>query len=508
METKVSKKVQKQIVAEQLLDNPLVARRKIMDRHLYEFVKYFWSEYSNDEFKDNWHIQYLCNELQVIAERVAENKPKAYDLIINIPPGMTKSAICSIMYPAWCWTRWFWMRFITGSYSADLSLESAEYSRDILRSNKFKMIYPELSIREDKDTKSNFKIVKTIGGKAGYQQRVENGGNRYSTSVGGTLTGFHAHIQIIDDPLNPKQAASDIELMKANHWCDQTLSTRKTDKKITPLIMIMQRLHQNDPTGHLLEKKKTKIKHICFPGEIRNYKEMLSPQEAIKFYKDDLLDQERLGWSELLEMEQDLGQYGYAGQVGQKPTPPGGGMFQVDHFQSMAQIPTDVMIKKIIRFWDKAGTVGAGKRTAGVKIASLSNKSWIILDVKKGQWGAEQREKIIEQTAVADGQRVEQWIEQEPGSGGKESAESTIRNLINSGMRCYAERPTGSKEERADPYSVAVNNGLVGLLVGEWNRDFIEEHRFFPFGNFKDQVDAAAGAFNKLFVRREARRVT
>ena len=75
-------------------------------------------------------------------------------------------------------------------------------------------------------------------------------------------------------------------------------------------------------------------------------------------------------------------------------------------------------------------------------------------------------------------------------------------------MRCYAERPTGSKEERADPYSVAVNNGLVGLLVGEWNRDFIEEHRFFPFGNFKDQVDAAAGAFNKLFVRREARRVT
>jgi len=98
------------------------------------------------------------------------------------------------------------------------------------------------------------------------------------------------------------------------------------------------------------------------------------------------------------------------------------------------------------------------------------------------------------------------WIEQEPGSGGKESAEGTIRNLA--GYVCHAEHPTGDKVHRADPYSVQVNNGAFMILNGLWNRDFIEEHRFFPFSTYKDQVDASAGAFNKLVGKKIACRVT
>jgi predicted phage terminase large subunit-like protein len=465
---------------------------------------------SPHEFQPNWHIEYLCHELETLAKRVAERLPREYDLIINVPPGSTKTITCSIMFPAWCWTQWPWMRFITSSYSADLSLESAEYCRELIRSTEFKQIYPEIEIKEDKDTKSNFKIVTRKLDASGRTTKVVVGGSRYSTSVGGTLTGFHGDILIIDDPLDPKRAASDIELQKANRWCEQTLSTRKTNKAVTPTIYIMQRLHQDDPSGHILAKNKTNIRHICIPGEIRNYANKVKPKELLKLYKNDLLDANRLSWSVLADMESDLGQYGYAGQVGQDPTPPGGGMFKVDHFIIVNGLPNAREIISTIRYWDKAGTAaGKGPFTAGVKVSRLVGDRWIVEDVKRGRWSSNERERIMKETSIADGYGVDIWVEQEPGSGGKESAEGTIRNLA--GFVIKAHKPSGGegdKQRRADAYSVQVNNGAFMLLNGLWNHNFIEEHRFFPFSTYKDQVDAAAGAFNKLVVKKVVRVLT
>jgi predicted phage terminase large subunit-like protein len=492
----------KQERAEVLVNNPIMIRRELNNRSLFNFIEFFWDVVSNDQFKPNWHIDVLCKELEVIAERVAKREKKEYDLIINIPPGMTKTIICSIMYPVWVWSKWFDIRFITASYSSTLSLESAEYSRDLIRSEKFQALYPELNIKGDKDKKGNFKITKTFEDKKG-NLHVKNGGNRFSTSVGGTLTGFHGHINIVDDGLNPTEAKSDTELEAANHWCDQTLSSRKADKNATTQITIMQRLHQNDPSGHMLAKKKKKIKHICLPAEIRNYKKYVKPQELIKYYKNDLLDPVRLDWDALEEAEADMGQYGYAGQMGQNPVPPGGGMFKVDHLQMLTEVPNKNNIVSLLRYWDKAATKDGGKRSAGVKLGLLKNGKWVILDVKKGQWGTDERERIIKETAFADGVSVKIWMEQEPGSGGKESAESSIANLA--GFSVQAENPSGEKAVRADPFSVQVNKGNVYLVPAPWNYEFIEELRYFPFSTFKDQVDAAAGAFNKLALRRQAR---
>jgi predicted phage terminase large subunit-like protein len=495
-------------VVKTALENPYAAIVSLGGLSLYEFILCFWNEVSDDEFKTNWHIEYLCEQLTEIAERVGNKEKKLYDLIINIPPGTTKTIIVSIMFPVWCWTRWYWMRFITGSYSSDLSLESAEKSRDIMRSDKFRLLFPDIIIKEDKDTKSNYRIALRMRDCNHHVCRTVLGGGRFSTSTGGTITGFHGHINIWDDPLNPKQAVSDALLKIANDWITQSASTRKADKEVSVTIMVMQRLHQNDPTGHMMEKVKEgkMIKHICLPGEIRNYREQLNPPELERFYKDELLDPVRLSWSALKEMEADLGQYGFAGQVGQNPTPPGGGMFKVDNFQIVNSLPSDTHILQRMRYWDKAGTEGAGKRTAGVKMIKLSNRHWVITDVRKGQWAAEKRERIIKQTAEGDERDCEIGIEQEPGSGGKESAESTVRNLA--GFVVHKDLPKGDKIYRAEPYAVQVNEGNVMLLRGEWNHDFIEEHRFFPFGNFKDQVDAASAAFNLMAAKRIAGRIT
>lgn len=489
--------------------NPLLIRREINNRSLYKFMQWFWSEVSTDSFKPNWHIELLCSELEQIAYRVAANQPKLHDLIINIPPGTTKTITCSIMFPVWCWTRWHWMRFITASYSAALSLESAEYSRDLIRSTKFRALYPELDIKDDKDVKSNFKVVKKEVVKVGFQPRMHYGGNRFSTSVGGTLTGFHGHILIVDDALDPNRAASEVELKKANRWVEQTLSTRKTDKAVTPTVLIMQRLHEDDPSGHILAKHKKNVRHISLPGEIRNYKKYLNPPELAQYYKDDLLDPQRMPWRVLEDMEADLGQYGYAGQVGQNPTPPGGGMFKVDHFQIVDSLTSMTNVEKIVRYWDKAGTKDAGAFTAGVKMGRQEDRGkvkWVVFDVKRGQWGTDEREDIIRETAEADGENVYVGVEREPGSGGKESAESTIMNL--EGFAAYEDIPIGDKPYRADPYSVQVNKGNVILVRGDWNHAFIEEHRYFPFGTYKDQVDAAAGAFKALKTVRRAGLIT
>lgn len=458
---------------------------------LYQFLKMFWNEVAETGFKDNWHVSYLCKELEEVAWRVAKNQPRKHDLMINIPPGTTKTIICSIMFPAWCWSMgWYWMRFICSSYSDKLSLESAEKSRDLIRSDKFRAMYPDLTIKDDKDTKSNFRIGKRVDGK------IKHGGNRFSTSVGGTLTGFHAHILIVDDPLNPEQAASEKELENCNRWMEQTLPTRKVDKEVSVTVLVMQRLHQSDPTGRALEKKKEKLRHICLPGILGEYEKFLNPPEAKQYYKDGLLDPIRLSAAVLKELEEDLGQYGYAGQIGQNPTPPGGGMFQTGNIATVERLTREHIIDLSVRYWDKAGTQGGGAYTAGVKMCKLSTGKFLILDVTRGQWGTDKRESVIKSRAEGDGHDVRIGVEQEPGSGGKESVESTILNLA--GFSAHKDKPTGDKIFRADPFSVQVNEGNVLILKGDWNRAFIDELNIFPNGTYKDQVDAAAGAFTML----------
>jgi len=152
-----------------------------------------------------------------------------------------------------------------------------------------------------------------------------------------------------------------------------------------------------------------------------------------------------------------------------------------------------------VRYWDKAGTEGGGKYTAGVLMALHPDGRVCIEDVVRGQWAAASREPVIRQTAQADGPGVTIWIEQEPGSGGKESAEGTILNLR--GYAIYADRVSGDKLARANPLSAQALAGNVLLLAGDWNEAFLREaHAFEAKAAYKDQIDAAAGAFNKLTV--------
>lgn len=450
---------------------------------LYDFVQRFWAEVIPEEPVWNWHIKVLCDELQDVAERVFRGEPKKHDLVINVPPGTSKSTICSVMFPAWVWTRMPTARSLCASYAYNLAMDLSRKSRDIVQSDKWIRLFGDISLREDQNTKGYF--LNTAGG------------SRYAVGTGGSCTGFHGHFLIIDDPVDPQKAISEIELKGANTWVRETFSTRKVNKAVSVTICIMQRLHQSDPSAEMLKRAEeggAKVRHICLPGEVTG-REDVRPRILFRHYVDGLLDTARLSRLVLEQLRPVLGEYGYAGQILQRPVPLGGGQFKTDRI--VLDVPPPLKhFKGLCRFWDKAGTLGGGAYSVGALLGRDAADRYWLLDVVRGQWDSDRREQIILATAKLDGYGVMVGVEQEPGSGGKESAQNTVRMLA--GYRVRTERPTGDKAMRADPLSVQVNAGNVSMQAGLWNAPLIEEMKFFPHSTYKDQVDACSGAFTLL----------
>lgn len=464
--------------------------RSICEESFFEFLKEFWDVIIPEKPIWNWHIEYMCDQLQQMAERVFRNEPKRYDLIVNISPGSTKSTIASVAFPVWTWTRMPTARHICGSHAFDLGMDLSRKCRDIIQETErpdnkpsFQDCWPHLQLREDQNTKGYFANIQ--------------GGMRKSVTVGGkSPVGFHGHFLIIDDPIDPQKVLSDAEIKNANDWMNETLPSRKVAKDITPMILIMQRLHQNDPTGNRLARgdDSGKVKHVSLPADMLEGYDV-KPRFLRRRYVDGLMDAERMPREVLKEARSQLGEFGYSGQYGQNPVPLGGSMFKTDRIV-IDDPPDKTRLKQRVRFWDKAGTAGGGAYTVGALLAVDRDGRYWVLDVVRGQWDSNERERVIEQTAQLDGPKVIIGLEQEPGSGGKESAESTVRRLA--GYRVRVDRPTGAKEWRADPFSSQVNGNNVSMKKADWNSSFLEELRFFPASTYKDQVDASSGAFNML----------
>lgn len=253
---------------------------------------------------------------------------------------------------------------------------------------------------------------------------------------------------------------------------------------------------KEDTLAGLIEDVSTPVRLICLPAEVS---EMVQPPELKDYYIDGLLDPVRLPKKILQAKLKDLGAFGFAGQYEQRPVPLSGGMF---HWQKVKISAPPIRFDAIIRFWDKAATKdGDGAFTAGVKMGraakNASDRDYWVLDVIRGRWDVFTREKIIKQTAAIDGKSVRIGMEQEPGSGGKESALATIRNLA--GYRVFAERATGDKCDRAEPFAGQVNGNNVGMAIGAWNKDYLQEMQHFgDLAKWKDQIDASSGCFNYL----------
>ena len=372
-------------------------------------------------------------------------------------------------------------RYIGTSFAEDLAFELTVKSRRVIQSPLYKKLFPEVELREDLNNKSLWS--NTLGG------------DRYATGTGGNITGRHAHCIGIDDPIDPKGGWSKAKLLEAAKYVTETLPSRKVNKEVSWTYLVMQRISIMDPTEVMLSKFPN-VKIICLPGEKTDF---IHPPELAEKYVDGLFDPVRLSRNVLTSMRAELGEYGYAGQVLQQPIPPGGGGIKTDRIQNHLSCPPDHAFKKIVRAWDKAALAEAGDYTVGVKMGLMENGDVWILDVRRGQWSTDEREKIIKATAIADSKKVKIAFEQEPGSAGIDAAKAAVKNLHGFTVQPEKASGSGSKLTRADSFSTQVNMGNVHTcLRGKVWDEYIQELTYFPDGANDDQVDASSLAYTVL----------
>ena len=257
--------------------------------------------------------------------------------------------------------------------------------------------------------------------------------------------------------------------------------------------MIMTRWHLDDPIGRLIER---------FPA-VKSFRySAIAEEDERNRSKGEALFPEHKSLSFLLERKKAMTQASWESEYQQNPIVVGGGIFPIEKLTTMALLDRTNILKSV-RYWDKAGTEDAGAYPAGVLIHMLKDKKFVIEHVVRGRWSALEREQHIKAWAERDRELIkgsyEIGVEQEPGSAGKESAENTIRNLA--GYKVFADKVTGSKEVRAEPFAAQVQGGNVWLIAGPWQRQYLDELEQFPSGKFRDQVDASTGAFNRLVSR-------
>jgi predicted phage terminase large subunit-like protein len=289
--------------------------RRAASGSLYEFVKQAWPTMEPGvPFVPSWHIKEICEHLEAISSGDIRR------LLINIPPRHSKSTIVSVAWCCWEWIAQPEQKFLAASYSGTLSIRDNLKARRLLQSPWYQSRWGHLF---------------TMSGDQNAKQRFENDktGYRIATSVGGTATGEGGSRLILDDPHGAQDAQSDAMRDTALEWFDQVWSTRLNNPKTDAMVTVMQRLHERDISGHIIDDIGG-WEHICIPAEWDGKQRSTSlgaydPRKKL----GELICPGRFGPAEITSLKQLLGTYGASGQLQQDPTPAEGGILKTKHFQ-------------------------------------------------------------------------------------------------------------------------------------------------------------------------------
>lgn len=430
---------------------------------LYFFARHMFRQRRGFKWQRAPHHRLICDALM----RVFRGECKR--LIINIPPRYSKTELAVVMFIAWALGKVPDAEFIHTSYSATLASENSGAVRGLIQHEEFRAIFPGVELSNE----------------ARSHWATTAGGVMYSTGSGGTLTGFGAGKMregfggaiVIDDPHKADEARSDVVRHGVIDWFQNTLESRKNSPD-TPVILIMQRLHEKDLAGWLLGGGNGEDwEHLCLSA-----------------WQDDgtPLWPEKHGAAELERMEA-AAPYTFAGQYRQRPAPLDGGIFKPGMLQVVDAVPAVPI--QWVRGWDLADSTG-GDYTAGGKIGKMADGRYIIADVVREKFTTDQRDALIRNTAARDGMGVRISLPQDPGQAGKGQVLAMTRMLAGYPVRSSPE--SGDKVVRAEAFAAQVNVGNVLMMRGAWNDPLIEEKRLFPNGAFDDQVDCLSRAFNEL----------
>ena len=438
-----------------------------------------------------WFPRSLAVKLRAFYEDFKAGKRPV--MLLCTPPQHGKS-LSVIDFVAWCVGRDPDMRVIYSSFSDRLGIRANLRLQRLLDGQVYRRTFPGTRLSSKHIVTiaerylRNHEVLEFVG-REGYFR---------NTTVLGSITGEALDLSVIDDPIKGRaEAQSELTRDKTWNWMTDDVLSRFSER--AALIMIMTRWHVDDPAGRMIEHFGDRVQVVRYPAlaEVNEYFD----GKCVRRPGDPLFP-ELKSLEFLTERRKLYTSASWEALYQQNPIIVGGGMFPIEKITIDPVRPAMKEIAAAARYWDKAGTADGGAYSAGVLMLRMRDGTYVIADVRRGQWSALDRERVIKQTASADHEIypiTKIYVEQEPGSGGKESAEASVRMLA--GFSVEADRvskSSGSKEVRADPFAAQWQAGNVRLVAAPWNRSYIDEHEQFPSGKYKDQVDASSGAFNKI----------
>ena len=478
--------------------NPQLAwalvQREECERSFYDFVKRAWSSVESTPYQDSWHVRILCERLELIANGTIKR------LLVNLPPRCGKTTIISVCFPVWVWlqhkkriTCGLGTNFLCASYGERLTLENAEKCRKLLYSKWFQSMWGDrIKLDPNKNTKSAFGVL--------------GGGVRQSTSISGSLLGLGGEIIIVDDPHNTESVESEPERESSLRGWRELSGTRLNDPENGAIIVVMQRLHEEDVSGTIMSGPDyERWEHLMFPMRHDvNRHCWLDPRTE----QNELMWPERFGEQAVRNMERELGPYMASGRLQQSPSPVGGGIIKSDWWKLWP--PADWVVEEgqPLRFPDMSYIIAVCD-TAYTEQKENDPSACVVLGVFKlhglpkvmlmHAWAErlgfnDLLTKIIE---TCRKRKVDALLVE-----GKASGKSIIQEVR---RICGAEEfsvietiPEGDKVSRVHAVVPILAGGVVYAPDRQWAQSVIDQCSSFPKSKNDDLVDCISAGLGYL----------
>ena len=471
-------------------DYPVICRN---DFHT--FMHRAFCELNGDSlFSHNWHNELIASRLQSCLDGQITR------LIINLPPRSLKSHSASICFPAYVFGHRPSAQIICASYGQQLADKHSLDCRTLMGSEWYRGLF-QVQLSPRKQSVQEFLTAAN--------------GFRLATSVGGVLTGRGADFIIIDDPLKPDEARSETQRKAVNDWFDHTLYSRLNDKGRGCIIIIMQRLHEDDLVGHVQGQESWEVVRLPAIAEQDETHVIVSPfrTRTVCRRAGEPLHPDREPLTVLERLRRTIGEYNFAGQYQQQPAPLGGGIVKASWFKTYIPGEEPTRFDVIFQSWDTANKSTELSDYSVCTTWGSKDQRLYLLHVYRQRLEYPELKRSVARMA-SDYRATIILIED------KASGTGLIQDLIREGVSGVTPyEPKLEKIIRLHSVTSTIESGSVYLPEqAEWRDEYLRELTTFPFGKHDDQADSTSQALDWIkgrfftlpvieYYRREAAKV-
>jgi predicted phage terminase large subunit-like protein len=419
-------------------------------------------------FAMNWHLEVMGAKLTAVFQG------KIRRLIVNVPPRYLKSLLGSVAFPAWCLGRQPGSQILCVSYAQDLADKLARDCRRIMITDWYQQAFPT-RLSAQRQAVPEFDTTAQ--------------GCRLGTSVGGVLTGRGADLIIIDDPLKPEEALSQAQRRAANEWFDHTLYSRLNDKRNGGIVLIMHRLHEDDLVGHVMGQEDWEVVRFPALAEMDEIWEVETVWGSRRFTRlaGEALHPAREPPEMLEQIRRTIGEYNFAGQYQQAPSPLGGGLVKPAWFRQYTPSELPQSFDRIVQSWDTANKATELSDFSVCTSWGIKGKELYLIDVLRRRLEYPELKRAVR----------EQYERFRPSVlliEDKASGTQLIQELTREGLYAVTRyKPQSDKVMRMHAQTAMIENGLVRVPdKAPWLAQYLNEMTIFPNGRHDDQVDSTA----------------